>query len=324
MEPNQTKMHIVDSVGYLRQLNENIALETYVNIDKLLPGWEPRSFEINVAVSIIRTDLLPIMFDWPLIEDLMAQEQRNGNRLLQKKVNDLELLYKLCNSMQRIQITEKPEKNFYVKMLILPPSYEMKVLDNDTIMINRLPSLLIEVFAHDDDDFRMTDDIKSLAMPDLNPIQLKVGASVQHVTDNSNSDEYEYENENQYEYEYEYEYDNEFEDMHYQMDNSLSSISRKLFTIEEVDEENEEEDGAEDNHDDKDFQRVFPLAAQSKLSPTQQSEYEDHNEVEDDDGQGHPKKQQTPRMRRLCNNLSIWVRFNYWMRKALLRLLMIR
>ncbi|XP_023035223.1 uncharacterized protein LOC111519313 [Drosophila willistoni] len=322
MDPNQANMHFVDSMGYLRQLNENIVLETFVNIDKLLPDWKPRSFEINVAVSIIRTDLLPFIFDWPLINELMEKEQTNGTRLLQEKVNDLELLYKLSNSMQRIQITEKPENNFHVKMFILPPTYEMKLLDNGTIMINRLPSLLIEVVSH---DFRMTDDVKSMELADINPIQIfkvegQLLGSVQHMIQlTDNSDEYEYESD--HEYEYDYEYDNEVDDMHYQMDTSLSSISTELFTIEELDEENEGEDEDEDN--DNNFQLFFPLAAQSKLSLIQHSEYEDHNEDEDD-RQGHSTNQQTPRMHRPCNNLPIWGRLNYWMRKALLRLIMIR
>ncbi|XP_017851260.1 uncharacterized protein LOC108605950 [Drosophila busckii] len=126
-------------------MEQNSMLYGLVEIDKLRHGWEAREFPIQVPTAIVQSGLLPSIFDWPLLGQLMPSEQTAGISLLQERINNLELLNNLTTSLQRIQIL--PETELGVDLVIGRPSYNVLVRGDGSIMVNELPSLHIHVFG---------------------------------------------------------------------------------------------------------------------------------------------------------------------------------
>lgn len=131
--------------SYLTDMQQNCKLYGMVEIDKLRAVWKSRKFAIQVPDSIVQSGLLPSIFDWSLLGQLMPAEQTNGELLLQQRINDLELLNSLTTSLQRIQIL--PEMGLDVDVIMGRPSYNVLVQDDGSILVKELPSLHIHVYA---------------------------------------------------------------------------------------------------------------------------------------------------------------------------------
>lgn len=126
-------------------MQENCKLYGMVEIDQLRAVWKSRKFAIQVPDSIVQSGLLPSIFDWQLLGQLMPAEQTTAEMLLQQRINDLELLNSLTTALQRIQIV--PEIGLDVDVIMGRPSYNVLVQDDGSILVKELPSLLIHVFA---------------------------------------------------------------------------------------------------------------------------------------------------------------------------------
>ncbi|EDW66421.1 uncharacterized protein [Drosophila virilis] len=131
--------------SYLTDMQENCKLYGMVEIDQLRAVWKSRKFAIQVPDSIVQSGLLPSIFDWQLLGQLMPAEQTTAEMLLQQRINDLELLNSLTTALQRIQIV--PEIGLDVDVIMGRPSYNVLVQDDGSILVKELPSLLIHVFA---------------------------------------------------------------------------------------------------------------------------------------------------------------------------------
>lgn len=126
-------------------MQQNCKLYGMVEIDKLRSVWKARKFAIQVPDSIVQSGLLPSIFDWALLGQLMPAEQASGESLLQQRINDLELLNSLTTPLQRIQIL--PEMGLDVDVIMGRPSYNVLVQDDGSILVKELPSLHIHVYA---------------------------------------------------------------------------------------------------------------------------------------------------------------------------------
>ncbi|XP_030244979.1 uncharacterized protein LOC115564589, partial [Drosophila navojoa] len=131
--------------SYLSDMQQNCKLYGMVEIDKLRSVWKARKFAIQVPDAIVQSGLLPSIFDWALLGQLMPAEQASGESLLQQRINDLELLNSLTTSLQRIQIV--PEMGLDVDVIMGRPSYNVLVQDDGRILVKELPSLHIHVHA---------------------------------------------------------------------------------------------------------------------------------------------------------------------------------
>ncbi|XP_034482541.1 uncharacterized protein LOC117787998 [Drosophila innubila] len=129
----------------LNEMQENCKLYGMVEVDQLRSTWKARKFPIEVPVSIVQSGLLPSIFDWPLMGQLMPMEQAMGEAMLQQRINDLELLNSLTTSLQRIEIV--PELGIEVDVVLGRPSYNVQVQDNGSIVVKELPSLHIHIYA---------------------------------------------------------------------------------------------------------------------------------------------------------------------------------
>lgn len=129
----------------LSDMQQDCKLYGMVELDQLRSMWKPRKYPIEVAVSLVQSGLLPSIFDWTLIGQLMPAEQSLGEMMLQQRINDLELLNSLTTSLQRIQIL--PESGVEVDVVMGRPSYNVQVQDDGKIVVKELPSLHIHIYA---------------------------------------------------------------------------------------------------------------------------------------------------------------------------------
>lgn len=129
----------------LSDMQQDCKLYGMVELDQLRSMWKPRKYPIEVAVSLVQSGLLPSIFDWALIGQLMPAEQSLGEMMLQQRINDLELLNSLTTSLQRIQIL--PESGVEVDVVMGRPSYNVQVQDDGKIVVKELPSLHIHIYA---------------------------------------------------------------------------------------------------------------------------------------------------------------------------------
>lgn len=129
----------------LSDMQQDCKLYGMVELDQLRSMWKPRKYPIEVAVSLVQSGLLPSIFDWALIGQLMPAEQSMGEMMLQQRINDLELLNSLTTSLQRIQIL--PETGVEVDVVMGRPSYNVQVQDDGKIVVKELPSLHIHIYA---------------------------------------------------------------------------------------------------------------------------------------------------------------------------------
>ncbi|KAH8272296.1 hypothetical protein KR044_013143 [Drosophila immigrans] len=127
------------------ELEENGKLYGVVEVDQLRCTWKARRFAIEVPAVLMESGLLPSIFDWPLLGQLMPMEQAMGEAMLQQRINDLELLNSLTTSLQRIEIRSEPDIG--IDVLLGRPSYNVLVQDNGSIVVKELPSLHIHVYA---------------------------------------------------------------------------------------------------------------------------------------------------------------------------------
>ncbi|XP_062140220.1 clumping factor A-like [Drosophila sulfurigaster albostrigata] len=127
------------------ELEENGKLYGIVEVDQLRSTWKARKFPIEVPTTLMQSGLLPSIFDWPLLGELMPMEQAMGEAMLQQRINDLELLNSLTTSLQRIEISAEPDIG--IDVVVGRPSYNVLVQDNGSILVKELPSLHIHVYA---------------------------------------------------------------------------------------------------------------------------------------------------------------------------------
>ncbi|KAH8387366.1 hypothetical protein KR093_006635 [Drosophila rubida] len=126
-------------------MEENGKLYGMVEVDQLRSTWKARKFPIEVPALLMQSGLLPSIFDWPLLGQLMPMEQAMGEAMLQQRINDLELLNSLTTSLQRIEI--RAETGIGIDVVLGRPSYNVLVQDNGSILVKELPSLHIHVYA---------------------------------------------------------------------------------------------------------------------------------------------------------------------------------
>lgn len=129
----------------LSDMQQDCKLYGMVELDQLRSMWKPRKYPIEVAVSLVQSGLLPSIFDWALIGQLMPAEQSLGEMMLQQRINDLELLSSLTTSLQRIQIL--PESGVEVDVVMGRPSYNVQVQADGKIVVKELPSVQIHIYA---------------------------------------------------------------------------------------------------------------------------------------------------------------------------------
>jgi len=126
-------------------MQQHCKLYGMVEVDQLRSTWKARKFPIDVPVLLVQSGLLPSIFDWQLLGQLMPMDQAMGEAMLQQRINDLELLNSLTTSLQRIEIL--PESGIDVDVVIGRPSYNVHVQDNGRILVEELPSLHIHIYA---------------------------------------------------------------------------------------------------------------------------------------------------------------------------------
>lgn len=134
-----------DKLLVLSNMQQHCKLYGMVEVDQLRSTWKARKFPIDVPVLLVQSGLLPSIFDWQLLGQLMPMDQAMGEAMLQQRINDLELLNSLTTSLQRIEIL--PESGIDVDVVIGRPSYNVKVQDNGRILVEELPSLHIHIYA---------------------------------------------------------------------------------------------------------------------------------------------------------------------------------
>ncbi|EDV92015.1 uncharacterized protein LOC6565684 [Drosophila grimshawi] len=130
---------------YLSDMEDDCELYGMVEIDQLRSVWKARRFSILAHKSIVSSGLLPSIFDWQLIWQLMPAEQAHAEMMLQQRINDLELMNSLTTSLQHIYIL--PEIGIDVDVMRGRPSYNVFVQDDGSIMVKERRSLYVHVFA---------------------------------------------------------------------------------------------------------------------------------------------------------------------------------